>query len=115
MEQPFEFDGKTMNAPVTAPNGVINAETIFQFEQEGELITAEYAGGGVKMGYLIGKMVGGKFEFQYTQMDQSGRLDGGHSLCDLEQTEDGRIRIIEHFEWSTQEGKGTNVIEELPD
>lgn len=26
---------------------------------------------------------------------------------------DGRVRILEHFEWTTRTGRGTNVFDEL--
>jgi hypothetical protein len=108
----ISFDGKAMRASSTAPNGVIDEKTIFHFQQIGNLITAKYAGGKVKTGFLIGKMIDDKFEFHYTQMHEDESLNGGHSLCEIEITEDGRIRLIEHFEWTSGK-KGINIIEEI--
>ena len=108
----FSFDGKRMNATVTAPNGAINENTIFHFKQKGDLITAKYAGGKVTAGFLIGKISSGKFEFQYTQMHEDYSLHGGHSICEIDIAKDGRLKLTEYFEWSSGE-KGINVIEEL--
>jgi len=101
-----------MNATSTAPNGVINENTIFHFKEEEDFITAKYAGGKVKAGFLIGKIEKSKFEFQYTQLYEDHSLNGGHSVCEIEITSDSRIRLIEHFEWASGE-KGINVIEEI--
>ena len=45
-----------MSVRSTAPNGVINANTIFHFQQIENLITAKYEGGKIKTGFLIGKI-----------------------------------------------------------
>jgi len=110
----ISLDGLRMHATQTAPNGMINAETIFEFRQEGELVDATYAGGRVRRGHLVGMLRSGRLEFRFAQVDTQGAIDGGVSCCDIERTPDGRVRLVEHFEWGSQEGSGTNIIEELP-
>jgi hypothetical protein len=105
------FDKKKMNAVKTAPNGVVNLETIFHFKEVDEVITAEYSGGRIKHGYLVGKVIEGKLAFQYSQLQDDGEKDSGHSVCDIIVLPDGRIQLVEHFVWS--EGTGTNIIEEI--
>jgi hypothetical protein len=109
----FDLDGVTMNAPVTAPGGVVSAETIFKFRQRDSIVSAHYQGGGIHLGYLVGLVAGDRLEFRFAQVDSTGRLDGGHSKCELARTTDGRIRILEHFQWASRDGTGVNVIEEL--
>ncbi|KAA3611412.1 MAG: hypothetical protein DWQ01_04800 [Planctomycetota bacterium] len=108
------MDGKRMNVPITGSSGQSNADTVFHFHQEGSTVTAHYAGGTVVHGYLVGLLHGDQLEFRYAQLDTNGKLYGGHSVCELEMTSSGRIRMYEHFEWDSQEGSGTNVFEELP-
>jgi hypothetical protein len=105
------LDGRKMNAIKTAPNGVVGHETIFNFKEADGVISAEYAGGQVKHGYLVGKIIEEKLAFQYTQLHEDGKMDSGHSVCDIEMLPDGRVRLVEHFVWG--EGVGTNIIEEL--
>jgi hypothetical protein len=111
----WNLDGIRANAPVTAEGGVVGDETIFIFRQDAKVVEAIYAGGQILRGFLVGVIEGDTLRMQYTQLDIDGRLDGGHSTCNLERTDDDRIRIVEHFEWTTREGHGTNVIEQLPD
>jgi hypothetical protein len=115
MDAEFDLDGCVMHASQTAPNGAINAQTIFRFSQSGNVARAAYSGGRVRFGELIGLVNGAKFEFRYCQVDDQDRLDGGVSQCQLERRDDGGIRIIEHFFWESRGEAGTNVIEDCPD
>lgn len=108
------LDGVRMNVTQTAAVGVVNAETIFEFSQSGDMVEARYSGGGIVVGRLIGKRTTDQIEFRYIQLTDSGVLDSGQSRCDLEVMEDGRLRLIEHFKWASREGGGVNVFEELP-
>ena len=110
----WNLDGIKANARDTAPGGVVGPETIFIFRQEGRVVEAIYAGGQVLRGFLVGTIEDDTLRMQYCQLDIDGRLDGGHSICDLQRTDDGRVRIVEHFEWATRDGNGNNVIEQLP-
>ena len=114
MEKPISLDGIRMHVVSTANVGVVNAETLFTFTQEGSVVSARYSGGEVRLGYLVGVISSEGFRFRYTQLDVEGRLDGGYSTCEISRTHDGRIRLVEHFQWESREGSGTNVFEELP-
>ena len=109
------LDGIRMRAEKTAANGVINKKTIFHFHQKENCVWAEYAGGRVARGYLVGLLSDDKLEFRYCQMDSDGKLDGGVSVCDVELDPSHRIRLIEHFEWESRAGSGTNVIQQILD
>ena len=108
----FRLDGLRMHAVQTAKTGVINKDTIFEFTQVGDRVWADYSGGKVERGYLVGVVSGNKLNFRYCQMSIDGDLEGGESNCDLE-VKDGLVRIIEHFNWESRPGGGTNVIQEL--
>ncbi len=108
------LDGLRMNVVETAPNGVVGADTIFQFHQTGNDVWAEYSGGGVVRGYLVGRMDGHSLEFRYCQLERGGTVAGGHSRCEVENSE-GTIRLVEHFQWASREGGGTNVFRQLPE
>jgi hypothetical protein len=102
-----------MHVVSTAEKGEVNTETTFRFTQEGIFVTAEYSGGKVRLGCLIGVIFAEELRFRYVQVDNSGRLDSGHSTCQISRKNDGRIQLIEHFNWDTREGSGINVFEEI--
>ena len=112
---PITLDGVKMNVIKTAENGVVNHETIFRFSQKDEVVSAEYQGGKILKGFLVGKLsIQNQLEFSYCQMQVDGKLDNGVSICQLSQNEKGKIILTEHFEWKSRPGEfGTNVFQQL--
>ena len=109
----INLNNLTMNAVETDENGVIGIETIFNFHQDGEYVHAEYRGGKIERGYLVGINRNNILEFRYCQLESGGILNGGSSTCELKLSEDSLIQIIENFEWESRPGSGRNVIQEL--
>lgn len=109
-----DLDGLTMFVSTTAADGVVSGDTRLHFVQRGERVAARYAGGRVLRGWLVGRWDGDVLRFRYAQREESSSIHGGQSVCTLEDRPDGRIRLIEHFTWSTRSGSGANVFDELP-
>lgn len=109
----ISFDKIKMRVVSTAESGEVNTETLFEFTQDDSIISAKYSGGKIQLGFLVGKIIGTKVHFRYAQIDVEGRIDSGHSSCDVSQTTNGRIRLLEHFEWDSREGVGINIFEEV--
>jgi uncharacterized protein DUF6196 len=105
--------GVRMRAVVTGGAGEANADTLFTFAQQESTVSALYAGGTVRLGYLVGTLKSDRLEFRYAQVDRDGHVDGGHSVCDIARLADGRVRLVEHFQWESRVGSGTNVLEEV--
>ena len=97
----------------TAAAGVVSGDTRLHFTQRGERVFARYAGGNVARGWLVGRWRDGRLMFRYAQSEATQAIHGGHSLCDVERLPDGRVRLLEHFTWSTRAGSGTNVFDEV--
>ena len=110
---PPSLDGVRMRVVSTAEGGEVNSDTVFEFAQDGSVVSARYAGGKVRLGYLVGTISGKVLDFRYAQVDNSGRLDGGHSTCEVGRNASGRIQVVEHFVWDSREGSGTNVFAEI--
>lgn len=108
------LNGLVANAVQTAPSGVVNAETRFTFRQEGARVWAEYSGGRIARGFLVGLREGDRLTFRYCQLQTDGTLDGGESHCELGESAEGLIQIIERFAWASRPGTGENVIQQLP-
>lgn len=84
-----------------------------EFRQKGSRVSARYRGGAIRHGYLIGRIEGSQLTFRYAQVEASGEIHGGRSVCDVERLADGRTRMHEHFTWRTRPGSGTNVFDEV--
>ena len=110
----MNLDGLTMYVSSTSVSGVVDASTRLRFRQTGDRVIARYAGGSVRRGMLVGRVAGTGLTFRYAQCEHDGRIHGGRSDCEVLEHA-GRVRIIEHFEWSTRAGSGVNVFDEVPD
>jgi hypothetical protein len=113
MKEQISLHGIRMRVVLTAEGGDVNAETLFEFTQDGSVVAARYAGGKVRLGYLVGTMSPEGLHFRYTQVDNLGRLDGGYSNCEIGRTAGGKLQLVEHFKWDSREGSGTNIYEEI--
>ena len=109
----IDLNGMSMNAVETDENGVIGVDTIFNFKQSSGYVTAEYAGGKIRQGYLVGINSGTTLTFKYCQLETDGTLNGGESTCRLEYGDNGLLRIVENFEWASRPGGGRNIIQEF--
>lgn len=109
------LDKVKMNVIKTAENGVVNHETIFLFSQKNDLVLAEYAGGKIRQGFLVGQLSAeNQLTFSYCQMQTDGTLDNGVSICELSKNENGKITLTENFEWKSRPGEfGTNIFQEI--
>jgi len=110
----MNLDGLTLYVSSTASNGVVGGDTLLHFTQRGSRVLARYGGGSIKRGYLVGDIQDERLRFRYTQVEASGEIHGGRSVCDVMTLPDGRARIVEHFTWRTREGSGDNVFDEIP-
>ena len=113
MTNDVSLDGVVMFVSSTADNGVVDANTRIAFSQRGSRVLGRYQGGRVRRGLLVGGLSGGGLTFRYVQVEASGEIHGGRSTCDITRTAGGRIRIVERFAWTTRDGSGTNVFDEV--
>jgi hypothetical protein len=110
----INLDKIKMTVIQTAENGVVNKDTIFTFQQNGNTVSAEYAGGKIQKGFLVGQINDNVFTFGYCQLQTDGTLDNGLSTCELSIAETGEIRLVEHFEWKSRPGEtGVNIFQEI--
>jgi hypothetical protein len=109
--------GRRMRVTSTDSGGVVSGETILEFEQTGDVVSARYRGGTIVDGYLVGKLdpTGTSLRFCYVQADSRGNVDAGSSTGTIDEMQDGRLRLIEVFQWFTRPSRGTNVFEEIRD
>ncbi|MGP4003338.1 hypothetical protein [Streptomyces sp. 8N706] len=101
-------------APVTdqAP-GQVGTRTRFAYHEAGGRIWAEYSGGDIVHGHLVGTRDGDRLDFRYVQLGRDGATSSGHCESTVLELPDGRIRLEERWEWESREGSGTSAVEEI--
>ncbi|AWK08110.1 hypothetical protein SSP531S_25420 [Streptomyces spongiicola] len=102
-------------APVAdqAP-GQVGTGTRFAYHEERGRVWAEYAGGDVVRGHLVGTREGDRLDFRYVQLRRDGTTASGHCVSTVVELPDGRVRLEEAWEWESRRGRGTSVVEQLP-
>ncbi|MDQ0984000.1 hypothetical protein [Streptomyces sp. V2I9] len=108
------LDGLVLAPVADQAPGQVGTRTRFAYHEEGGRIWAEYAGGDVIRGHLVGTRDGDALDFRYVQLEQDGSTSSGHCLSTVVDLPDGRVRLEERWAWESREGSGTSVVEELP-
>lgn len=108
----LSLDGVKMRVITTAANGVVGRETIFDFHQEGRVVTAPYRGGKILAGYLAGVWEEALLHFRYVQVTVDHVVQSGSSTARVSRSAAGRLRLEENFQWEAG-GTGTNIFEEI--
>ena len=109
----INLDGVVMCVSSTDDRGVVDANTRLHFTQKGSRVFARYGGGSVTRGCLAGTISEAKLVFRYTQLENSGQIHGGSSICEVQCSAQSSFRVIEHFTWRTRNGGGTNIFDEI--
>jgi hypothetical protein len=96
--------------------GDVDADTVFHYRQEDEIVWATYRGGGVAFGTLTALVLpDGRLDMRYQQVSKDGIIKTGRCLSTPEILSDGRLRLHESWSWTEGgEGAGESRIEEIP-
>ncbi|CAM5637899.1 N-acetylglutamate synthase OS=Streptomyces glaucescens OX=1907 GN=SGLAU_09595 PE=4 SV=1 [Streptomyces glaucescens] len=93
----------------------MGTRTRFAYHEKDGEIWAEYAGGDVVRGHLVRSPgTGDRLDFRYVQLKHDGTTSSGHCVSRVVELPDGRVRLEESWEWESQPGRGTSVVEEIP-
>ncbi len=111
----MNYNNKTFRPVQNSENGETTEETIFEYKQEGEILTSEYSGGQIKQGHLIGLVdKNGNIEMSYHQINTQGELMTGICFSKPEIMQNGKIRLYEIWEWTSGDhSKGNSILEEI--
>ena len=110
----FHYDGKRFRsaAAETAADGEV---PIGHYHQSGDLVWAEFSGGKVRRGSLVGTCdPDGVLTLAYCQVLTTGEVVSGECRSTPQRLADGRIRLRE--EWRRHTGEsGVSYIDEIAD
>lgn len=111
-DAPFTVNGKQFVAIENSESGEVSAQTTFCYHQKGDIIWAEYAGGSVIRGFLVGTIDNqNHLHFTYQHINIEKVLKSG--ACDsVPKTVNGKLRFYEKWKWTDGE-EGESVIEEI--
>jgi len=110
----IDYNNKVFVSTSNSDNGEVSDKTVFNYRQWKDIIWACYSGGNIVKGYLVGKChKDGKLEFSYQHVNTKKEIRTGKCKSIPEILPDGRIRLLESWEWTNGDrSKGSSVIEE---
>ncbi len=112
----INYNDRYFRSVANLGGGDVDAETIFHYRQEGEIVWATYRGGGVAFGTLTALVLpDGKLDMSYQQVSRDGIIKTGRCLSTPEILSDGRVRLHESWSWTEGgDGAGESQVEEIP-
>ena len=113
-EKQINYNNRKFISVANTENGEVSEKTLFHYHQENDIVWAEYSGGEIVKGFLIGKTdKKGKLEFGYQHINQKNEIRIGTCSSLPEWLDDGRLRLIESWQWlNGDKSKGSSIIEE---
>jgi len=95
----YNFNNKSFSLIENSENGKVNSDTIFQYKQDGNLITADYYGGGIIFGKIISLLEGNQLTMLYQCLTSQNELKAGKAIGEISLTENKKIRLRLNWEW----------------
>jgi len=111
----LNYNNKKFRPVANSDNGETTAETIFEYKQNGNILTSVYHGGQIVSGHLIGLVDDdGTIEMRYHQVNTSGELMTGICTSKPELLANGKIRLHEIWQWTSGDmSTGKSTLEEV--
>ncbi len=111
----INYDGRKFVLKMNSENGEVSEQTIFLYHQNGSLLWAEYSGGDILKGSLIGSVSNsGELDFAYHHMNLDMQIKTGkcHSVPTVR--ENGKIELSEQWEWTSGDfSEGESLLVEV--
>ena len=111
----INYDGRKFIPKMNSENGEVSEQTVFAYHQRGNLLWAEYSGGDIWKGSLIGTVLSnGELDFVYHHMNRDMQVKTGkcHSVPTI--LENGKIELSEEWEWTSGDcSKGESLLVEV--
>ncbi|WP_207956883.1 hypothetical protein [Rubrobacter tropicus] len=113
----IDYDGRRFRSVENSGTGEVGPETVFDYSQDGNVVSATYEGGDVRFGTLVATVdEDGNLDARYGHVNASGELMTGECRSTPEVLADGRIRLHEEWRWTSGDGSsGRSVVEEIGD
>ena len=109
------YGGRLFRPVKTSDTSQTGADTMFKYEQNGDMVTATYSGGNIRFGQIIGHVdETGILDMRYQHVDRDGELKTGYCTTTPEILPGGKMRLHEKWRWTCgHRAKGRSILEEI--
>lgn len=108
----FNLNNKKFKLVQNSENGKVDSQTIFEYKQDANLVTADYFGGTIKYGKIIALLDGNKLDMLYQCITEDFQLKAGKAKAEITIEINGKLKLILDWEWLTepsQKGKSEYI------
>jgi hypothetical protein len=111
----INYNNKTFRSSESTGNSETNTETIFIYRQDGNIVTASYAGGNIISGHLVGLVDStGRLDMRYHHINTDHIIMTGTCITTPELSESGKLILHEKWQWTSGDmSKGESKLEEI--
>jgi hypothetical protein len=111
----INYNGKKFRPVSNTENGDTSSETIFEYQQTGNILTSKYRGGDIVEGHLMALVdENGNIDMRYHHINTAGEIMTGICRSTPEILVNGKIRLHEKWRWTSGDfSEGESVLEEI--
>ncbi|OYU93779.1 MAG: n-acetylglutamate synthase [Bacteroidetes bacterium B1(2017)] len=111
----MNYNKKLFKAISNTQNGDTSSETIFEYIQNGNVLSSNYSGGKILVGHLIGIVNElGLINMRYHHINSEGELMTGICISNPEMLPNGKVRLHEKWRWTSGDcSEGESILEEI--
>ncbi|MGP4074738.1 n-acetylglutamate synthase [Halobacillus sp. K22] len=111
----IDYNNRQFVSVENTESGEVSSKTHFRYYQEGNILHADYSGGEVAKGKLIGIVNDDDtLEFRYNHVNTSNEIRGGKCASVPHFNSEGKIELHEEWQWlDHDQTKGKSIISEV--
>ncbi|PNW26431.1 n-acetylglutamate synthase [Formosa algae] len=111
----INYNNRKFRPVQNSEHGETTKDTLFEYKQEGNILTSTYSGGKIIKGHLIGLVdTVGNINMRYHQVNENGDLMTGVCKSKPERLPNGKIRLHENWTWTSgDKSNGISILEEI--
>jgi len=114
MKVSYNLNNKRFALIDNSDNGEVDASTIFEYQQNENIVTAKYYGGTVKYGKIIAVLKEDQLDMLYQCVTVEDELKAGKAIANITTTSSGKIKLSLNWQWLTEKGdNGTSEYVEI--
>jgi hypothetical protein len=112
---PQIYNGRKMRLVSNTAGGDVPDGQVFEYRQDGARVWSVYHSAEARFGSLVASAdAEGKLDLRYQQLDPKGTPRTGRCVTTPERLDDGRLRMLEVWQWTNGDGtRGESVLEEV--
>ena len=99
----INFNNKRFSLIMNSKNDEVDSETIFEYKQKGDLVTAAYYGGTIKYGKIIAVYRDNILDMLYQCVTTTNELIAGKAIADILITSKNKVKLKLHWHWLDNE------------